>query len=100
MNTTEVLKQIVSELDFTTLPLHYITAISVIDEHGFEELYTGDDIEKVMKAEIKVRESGEPMFLIDTRAIYNTVQIEYFYVFEQVFKLIKQYEAEKDIDQE
>lgn len=100
MDTNDVLKQIASEIDYKTLPLRYISAISVVDEFGFEELYTGDDIEKVMKAEIRIKSESEPMFLLDTREIYDTVRLEFFFIFERIGQLIKQYEAEKDIDQE
>lgn len=95
--THEILKQIVNELDFHTLPLQYIAAISYTDENGFEELYTGEQISKVINSEIKLNTAGEAMFLLDSHAIYRTVTIEFMYIYEGINKLVDEYEKQKNI---
>lgn len=93
-HTTSVLKDIIADIDFTDIPLKYIAAASVIDEDGVEQTYTGDDIRRLLRSEMKVADTADVMFLLDTRAVYHAIKIEYLYVFERIYKLIR--DAEKN----
>ena len=85
----DVLQVIINDIDFKELPEKYIAGVSVMDDDGKEEIYTGGDIRRVLNGELSFNPEAEVMFMVDTHAIYKDVQMEYLSIFQGIYKLMK-----------
>ncbi len=83
MQTIEMFREIVQEVDVTEIPIKYIAAACHIDEYGMENVVTGDELDDLMERRAR-GEVGDVNILLDLKVIALDVSLEVTYLFDRI----------------
>ncbi len=83
MNTIEMFREIVNQIDVSEIPVKYIAAACHIDENGMENVVTGDELDDLMDRRAR-GEVGDINILLDLKGIAVDVGLEVVRLFDLI----------------
>jgi hypothetical protein len=83
MNTIEMFREIVNQVDVADIPTKYIAAACHLDEDGMENVVTGDELDDLMARRAR-GEVGDINVLLDLKGIAVDVAIEVTRIFDRI----------------
>jgi hypothetical protein len=74
MKSIEMFRELVRSVDASDIPIKYIAAASYLDDHGMENVVTGDDLDDLMARRL-VGEVGEINLILDLNVMAIDVMV-------------------------
>jgi predicted regulator of amino acid metabolism with ACT domain len=84
MQTIDMFRDLIQELDATEIPVKYIAAACHTDEDGNENVVTGDDLDNLMDRSHPYERVMDVQLLLDLRVIAIDVGLEVRELFDRV----------------
>lgn len=84
MQSIELFRELVQDIDVTEIPVKYIAAACHIDRDGMENVVTGDDLDDLMARRFPYEDVQDINLLLDLKVMAVDVSIEVSYIFERI----------------
>ena len=85
METMEMFQEIVREANILDIPTRYITAVTMLDDAGVEQVITGEDISTILKDIEPYRNSKQVNLMFDLRLLAYDVVILHSDLFTYIY---------------